>query len=82
LCDAVTVILSDDGQINLIGVRKCGYSTSLSNDEAVINSQFLNDAGWNVDCVSKRHGDIQSLPIGDIVVPFEYNATCYKMFYR
>ena len=37
LCDAVTAVKDDDNQIQLIGVRKCGYSPSLNDEEAVLN---------------------------------------------
>ena len=79
LCDAVTAVKSENGNIKLIGVRRCGYSPSLNENEAVINSHFLREAGWLVDCVASRHGGTQSLSIREVVIPLEYNAICYKM---
>jgi hypothetical protein len=71
---------NSNGEIRLIGVWRCGFSPSLNEDEAVINMHFLQEAGWSVDEVAKRHGGSQSLSIQDVVIPLEYNATCYKMF--
>ena len=48
----------------------------------MINSHFLREAGWTVDCVSKRHSRSQSLSISEIIIPLEYNVTCYKMYYK
>ena len=80
LCDAITAVKSENGKIKLIGVRRCGYSPSLNEDEAVINSHFLCEAGWSVDSVSKRHDGSQFLSIREFAIPLEYNATCYKMY--
>ena len=82
LCDIATAVISDDGQINLIRVKSCGYSPSLNDAKAVINSSFLREAGWNVDRVSERHGGNQSFSFRDVKISLEYNAACYKMFYR
>ena len=79
LCDAVTSIRSGNGTI-LLGVRRCGFSPSLSDNEAVVNSHLLREAGWKVDEVAKRHGGTQSISIRDENIPLGYNATCYKMY--
>ena len=55
LCNAVTAVTSKDGYLKLIRVRKYGYSSSLNDNEAVINSHFLREAGWTMNYVSKRH---------------------------
>eukprot|EP00957_Ditylum_brightwellii_P107210 8180386-Ditylum_brightwellii.AAC.1 len=55
LCDGVTAILNDDGQIRLFGPRKGVYSPTLTDDEAVVNDHFIREAGWQLDCIAKRH---------------------------
>ena len=83
LCDSVTAILNDEGQVALFGVRRCGYSPTLTENEAVINNHFLREAGWKVDCVSKRHGGSQSLsPVLGETWPMEYDANKYKLFLK
>ena len=81
LCDAVTAVKDEKGQVQLLGVKKCGYSPSLNDNEAVINSHFIREAGWQVDCTSERHGGGQcmNLPSG-VKVMMNYDATTYKMF--
>ena len=83
LCDSVTAVLNDDGQVTLFGVRRCGYSPTLTENEAVINNHFLCEAGWKVDCVSKGHGGLQSLsPLKGETWPMEYDANKYKLLLK
>jgi len=83
LCDAVTATLDDEGHVNLFGVRRCGFSPTLTDDEAVINNHFLREAGWKADCVANRHGGTQSLfPSGGKVWPLQYDANKYKMYLK
>lgn len=83
LCDAVTAIIDDDGQLNLFGVRRCGFSPTLTDDEAVINNHFLREAGWKADCVAIRHGGSQSIfPKAGKVWPLQYDANKYKMYLK
>ena len=81
LCDAVTAVVNSEGHVQLVGVRKGGYSAGLTDDEAVINTHYIREAGWKVDCVAKRHGGTQSIVMpqsGEI--PLEYNANKYKLY--
>ena len=81
LCDAVTAVVDTDGQIQLLGVKKCGYSPSLNDNEAVINSHFIREAGWQVDCVSERHGGGQYMVLSNrSKIMMHYDATSYKMY--
>eukprot|EP00957_Ditylum_brightwellii_P145248 11062922-Ditylum_brightwellii.AAC.1 len=43
LCDGVTAVLNDNGQIRLFGVRKGVYSPTLMDDEAVVNDHFIRE---------------------------------------
>ena len=45
LCDAVTAVLDDEGQIKLFGVMRCCVSPTLTDNEAVINNHLLHEAG-------------------------------------
>eukprot|EP00957_Ditylum_brightwellii_P128876 9830956-Ditylum_brightwellii.AAC.1 len=45
LCDAVTAILNGNGQVHLLGVRRVIYSPTLTDDEALINTRFIREAG-------------------------------------
>eukprot|EP00957_Ditylum_brightwellii_P016995 1281140-Ditylum_brightwellii.AAC.1 len=58
-CDAVTAVLTRNGQIQLFGIRRGCYSPALTDNEAVVNSHFIRKAGWPVDCVATRHGGSQ-----------------------
>eukprot|EP00957_Ditylum_brightwellii_P010682 808652-Ditylum_brightwellii.AAC.1 len=82
-CDAVTAILNGNGQAQLLGVKRGVYAPILTDDEAVINTHFIQEAGGQVDCVAKCHGGSQSIwfPNGDNVL-LEYNATKYKLFVK
>eukprot|EP00557_Chaetoceros_sp_GSL56_P014026 CAMPEP_0176478512 /NCGR_PEP_ID=MMETSP0200_2-20121128/1227_1 /TAXON_ID=947934 /ORGANISM="Chaetoceros sp., Strain GSL56" /LENGTH=1865 /DNA_ID=CAMNT_0017874457 /DNA_START=317 /DNA_END=5915 /DNA_ORIENTATION=+ len=83
LCDAVTALLDDEGHINLFGVRRCGFSPTLTDGEAVINNHFLREAGWKADCVAERHGGTQSIfPADGKVWPLQYDANKYKMYLK
>eukprot|EP00957_Ditylum_brightwellii_P009377 709099-Ditylum_brightwellii.AAC.1 len=64
-----------------LSVKREVYSLTLTDDEAVINTYFIQEAGWQVDCVAKCHGRSQSIwfPNGDDV-PLEYSATKCKLF--
>eukprot|EP00957_Ditylum_brightwellii_P010427 788890-Ditylum_brightwellii.AAC.1 len=59
------------------------YSPTLTSDEAVINTHFISEAGWQADCVAKHHGGSQNIwfPNGDDV-PLEYDAAKYKIFLK
>eukprot|EP00957_Ditylum_brightwellii_P154188 11733503-Ditylum_brightwellii.AAC.1 len=83
LCDAVTAILNGDGKVCLLGVKRGVYSLTLTNDEAVVNTHFIREAGWQVVCVARRHGGSQSIwfPNGDDVL-LEHDATKYKLFIK
>ena len=83
LCDSVTAVLNSEGNVALFGVRRCGYSPTLTENEAVINNHFLREAGWMVDCVSKRHGGTQSLsPQQGDTWPMEYDPNKYKLYLK
>ena len=81
LCDAVTAVQTQEGKTLLLGLKRSGYSTSLTDDEAIINMYLMRDAGWTVDCVAARHGGTQQsiLPTNE-KGPTKYDANCYKMF--
>eukprot|EP00957_Ditylum_brightwellii_P145221 11060999-Ditylum_brightwellii.AAC.1 len=49
LCDAVTAILNGDGQVCILGVKKGVYSPTLTDDEAVVNTHLIREAGWQAD---------------------------------
>eukprot|EP00957_Ditylum_brightwellii_P152726 11625153-Ditylum_brightwellii.AAC.1 len=67
LCDAVTAISNGNGQTHLLGVKRGVYSPTLTDNEAVVNTHFIKEAGWQADCVAKHHGGSQSIwfPNGD-----------------
>eukprot|EP00957_Ditylum_brightwellii_P155498 11836368-Ditylum_brightwellii.AAC.1 len=81
LCDGVTAVLNGNGQIRIFGVRKGMYSPTLMDDKAVVNNHFICKAGWQLDCVAKRHRGSQQVqfPNGD-TIPLEYDATKYKLY--
>eukprot|EP00957_Ditylum_brightwellii_P157713 12004285-Ditylum_brightwellii.AAC.1 len=83
LCDAVTAILNGDGQVRLLGVKRGVYSSTLTNDEEVVNTHFIREARWQADCGARQHGGSQSIwfPNGDDV-PLKYDATKYKLFIK
>eukprot|EP00957_Ditylum_brightwellii_P038886 2938603-Ditylum_brightwellii.AAC.2 len=66
-CDAVTAIHNGSGQTQLIGVQRGVYSPNLMDDEAVVNHHMMREVGWQVDCMAKQHGSLQSIwfPNGD-----------------
>jgi hypothetical protein len=83
LCDSVTVVLNNEGQVALFGVRSCGYSPTLTENEAVINNHLLCEAGWTVDCVSRHHGGTQSLsPFDGETWTMEYDPNKYKLYIK
>eukprot|EP00957_Ditylum_brightwellii_P203759 15336078-Ditylum_brightwellii.AAC.2 len=45
-CDAVTSVLTRNGQTHLFGVRRGCYSPMLTDDEAVVNNHLIREAGW------------------------------------
>eukprot|EP00957_Ditylum_brightwellii_P192687 14671964-Ditylum_brightwellii.AAC.2 len=69
LCDGVTAVLNDNGQVRLFGVRKGAYSPPLMDDKAVVNNHFIHKADWQLDCVAKRHKGPQQVwfPNGDAI---------------
>eukprot|EP00957_Ditylum_brightwellii_P050920 3862430-Ditylum_brightwellii.AAC.1 len=83
LCDAVTVIFNGDGQVCLLGLKRGVYLLTLTDDEAVVNTHFIRETGWQADCVARRHGGSQRIwfPNGDDVL-LEYDATKYKLFMK
>ena len=81
LCDAVTAVRSQKGETKLIGVKRSGYSQDINDNEAIINMHLLREAGWNVDCVAKRHGGTQQIILNkDDKIPLEYEPNSYKLF--
>ena len=41
---------------------------------------MIREAGWVLDCVSKRHGGEQRIDMNGTIFPMEYDATNYKMY--
>eukprot|EP00957_Ditylum_brightwellii_P061515 4668393-Ditylum_brightwellii.AAC.1 len=44
-CNAVTAMLNGDGQVQLIRVKKWAYLPSLTDDETVMDSHLVREAG-------------------------------------
>jgi len=82
LCDAVTAVADESGKVQLIGVKRCGYSPTLNDNEAVLNTNLMREAGMKVDACAKRHGATQKmiLSANEPIVPLQYDATAYKMY--
>ena len=49
LCDAVTAVADESRKVQLIGVKRCGYSPTLNDIEAVRNTNLMREAGIKVD---------------------------------
>ncbi len=58
LYDAVTAVADESGKVQLIGVKRCGYLFTLSDNEAVLNTNLIREARMTVDACAKRHGGI------------------------
>eukprot|EP00957_Ditylum_brightwellii_P080833 6148706-Ditylum_brightwellii.AAC.1 len=44
--NAVTLVQNGTGQICLLGIKRGVYSQSLMDNEAVVNTHFICEAGW------------------------------------
>ena len=81
LCDAVTAVADESGNTQLIGVRRCGYSPTLNDDEAVLNMDLMREAGMKVNGCAKRHGGKQQVILSHgTPIALKYDATAYKMY--
>ena len=71
------------GIVHLLGVRSAGYSPTLSDNEAVVNSHFIREASLTIDDKAKRHGGDQMLALSESsTVPLEYDPNAYKIVWR
>ncbi len=70
-----------NGNVQLLGVLRAGYSPTLNDGEAVVNTHLMREAGIAVDATAVRHGGGQRLDLdAETRVPLEYDATKYKMY--
>eukprot|EP00957_Ditylum_brightwellii_P150490 11459461-Ditylum_brightwellii.AAC.1 len=56
--NAVTAMLNGDGQVQLVGVKRCMYLPSLTNDEAVVNRHLIREVGQQIDYIANQHGEM------------------------
>ena len=83
MCDAVSAVTDGDGIVHILGVRSAGYSPTLSDNEAVVNTHFIRESGLSIDDQAKRHGGAQSLFLSpSSIVPLEYDPNAYKIYVR